>query len=260
MRTYSNIISLTKNSRGIYSLDPTMGCASGTEHDKRGCFSDCYAERISRIYGYDFTKTVKRDFVNKSHLEYVKRQVAKIPLPFVRMGTMGDPSEDWSHTLNICKKLQSTNQLTIFNEPPKQIVIITKHWNKLTEHQLSELLRLNICINTSTSAVDNRIEDMLYEYNRIKPYCKSILRVVTFDFNQANTKGYEYNAVQKSLLKHPVLETVFRASKSNQMVKDGIIKVKKTKFLGKPATLSKRNPKAYVGFCGSCKEMCGVKM
>lgn len=45
MRGYSNKISLTKNSRGIYSLDTSIGCASGMANEQGGCYNDCYAAK-----------------------------------------------------------------------------------------------------------------------------------------------------------------------------------------------------------------------
>jgi hypothetical protein len=36
MRSYSNKITLTENGRGIWTIDPIMGCKSGVEKDKKG--------------------------------------------------------------------------------------------------------------------------------------------------------------------------------------------------------------------------------
>ena len=67
----------------------------------------------------------------------------------------------------------------------KQIVIITKHWNNLTSKQMKELSKFNICFNTSVSALDNKrqLTNSLKQYNKLKKYCKSILRIVSCDFN-----------------------------------------------------------------------------
>ena len=45
---------------------------------------------------------------------------------------------------------------------------------------------MNIIINTSISALDNdyEIEYKLNQYNNLKKYCKSILRIVSCDFNE----------------------------------------------------------------------------
>ena len=62
MKEYSNKISLTKNDRGIYSLDTTIGCYSGVKDNSKGCYNDCYSAKSAKLYGYDFSKTILRDF------------------------------------------------------------------------------------------------------------------------------------------------------------------------------------------------------
>lgn len=265
MKTYSNVISLTKNERGIYSIDPIMGCNSGLLENKRGCYNDCYSAKSALFYGYDFSHNVLRDFKNKKHYLKLIKDIKKIKLPFIRMGSSGDPSENWSHTLYICKKIDKglkSNQLSFFDTiNDKQIVIITKHWNILTDNQLNELSNFNVCINTSVSAIDDfeQLNLRLEQYNKLKKYCKSVLRIVSFDFNINNDLGHKYFKIQKDLFKNDnVIDTVFRCSKNNPLLKDAVINVHKTKFLGKPALVSKYNKKTYFGKCGNCLEMCGA--
>lgn len=256
MRSYSNSISLAENSRGIFSVDPSIGCKSGTNENKNGCYNDCYAARIARIYGYDFSKTVYRDFESISHLETIKKEIRKVKLPFIRMGTMGDPSENWEHTLNICEQLQTKRQLTLFYDEVKEIVIITKHWTNLTAGQLKRLSKLKVCINTSVSAMDGEdlLNNSLEQFEILKPFCRSVLRVVSADFKDA-----ELAHTQEKLFKYDnVIDTVFRVSKHNPLVKDGIINIKQTKFLGKKCYVSKYNKKTYFGKCSTCIELCGV--
>lgn len=263
MREYTNKITLTENSRGIYSLDPSLGCSSGMLNKPKGCYNDCYAARYSKKYGYDFSKTVLRYFESESHKHRIIKQISKIKMPFIRMGTSGDPSENWAHTVNICEAISKKYQLSLFDQQEKEIVIITKHWTKLTNDQLKTISKYKICINTSVSALDdpNLLNDALEQYERLKPYCKSILRVVSCDFNKKNKKGKELAAIQDMLFRHnPVLDTVFRCNPSNPLVKDGIINIKKTKFLGKKCYVSKYNRKTYFGNCANCLEQCGVKM
>lgn len=263
MRAYSDSITLSKNDRGIYSIDPTMGCSSGMELGRRGCYDDCYAARIAKIYGYDFGKTVVRKFKSLRHIKEIRKQVRRVPLPFVRMGTMGDPSENWAHTLNICKIIQSDEQYSLFPIKQKEIVIITKHWQNLTSDQLTELQNLKVCINTSVSVLDNDqlFENSLIQYERLKQFCRSVLRVVSFDFNEENEQAKIFSERQRQLFNnYQCLDTVFRASKNNRYVTDGIIKIKESKFLGKRTFISKFNKKTYFGKCSTCREMCGVTM
>jgi hypothetical protein len=268
MRSYSDKISLTKNDRGIYSLDTSIGCYSGVKDDKNGCYGDCYSAKSARLYGYDFSKTVNRHFANTKHKQEIIREINAIPMPFIRIGSSRDPSEDWEHTLNIIEQISDglqNKQLNIFGNlaPKKEIVIITKHWTNLTNLQLEKLKRFNICVNTSVSAIDepNELENRLKQFKKLKQYSKSILRIVSFDFNTENEVGLKYSNIQNELFKTPnILDTVFRASKGNQLVKDNIINVKKSKFLGKNALISKYNKKTYFGKCGTCLEMCGINI
>lgn len=261
MKTYKSTITLNCNSRGVYSLDPIMGCNSGTKDNKNGCYNDCYAVKAARIHGYDFSKIVLRYFESESHREGIIKQIDKIPLPFVRMGTMGDPSENWEHTIEICKQIQNT-QLRLFDRS-KQIVIITKHWHNLTDKELRIIERFDICINTSVSALDNFdvLLNGLEQFERVKPYCKSILRIVSADFNLENSLGSQLAKIQEDLFRYsPTLDTVLRVNKHNPLVKNGVIKIKESKFLGKKQYLSKYNRKTYIGHCSTCREMCGINL
>ena len=263
MREYKKIITLSNNSRGVWSLDPSLGCYNGTLENEKGCYNDCYAARTAKKYGYDFSKTVLRDFKNISHLESIKNKIKKIDMSFIRMGTNGDPSENWEHTIKIIELISKDKQLSLFKEGKKQIVIIAKHWNTLTEEQLKTISKYNICINTSVSALDDKdqLHKCLNEYSRLKPYCKSILRIVSCDFNKENEKGLELSKLQERLfLNENVIDTVFRVFKNSEYVTSGLINIHQTIFLGKKCYVSKYNKKTYFGKCSSCLEMCGEKL
>lgn len=252
MRSYSKKITLTKNGRGIWTIDPIMGCKSGIEKNCKGCFSDCYAARNARIYGYDFTENVLRDFEDEKHLQSIIRKANKLDFEFIRMGNSGDPSENWEHTLSILEKLKPVK---------KEIVIITRHWNKLNLEQLKRISKLNVCINTSISPIDEDLHQNIEQYEILKGFCKSVLRCVSFNFNTKNKKGMDYEDTQSWIFNnYDVLDTVFRCSKSNPLYKEGIINIKETKFLGDKCYVSKKNPKTYFGGCENCLEKCGVKM
>jgi hypothetical protein len=254
LRLYSDIISLTRNGRGLYCIDTTMGCKSGMDANDKGCYNDCYAARLAKRYGHDFHTTVLRFFKSERHKREILSEIRRINMPFIRIGVSGDPSENWQHTLNILRTLSKANI---------EIVIITRHWTLLTDEQLLCLSKMNICINTSASALDN--EEMrataLEQFKRIKPYCKSILRIISCDFNVNNETGKRLSDIQHSLFKnYPTLDTVFRPSKKNKFITDGIINVKAQVFNGKKQLASKFNKKTYMGKCSACKEMCGVNI
>jgi len=264
MRTYKTTISLSKNGRGIWDLDTIKGCESGVLENDKGCYGDCYALKTAKRYGIDFSKSIERHFENEKHRLQIVRQIEKIDMPFVRIGCAGDPSENWEHTINIIKQLKQNSQLSLFDiSSTKQIVIITRHWKSLTDLQLIELSKYNVCINTSVSALDNEslVKVALTEYERLKPYCKSILRVVSCDFNELNPIGKQMAETQRKLFKNSgVVDTVFRPSKKNHFVIDGIINVKKMGFMKSKALVSKFNKKAFLGKCSSCLEMCGLNL
>lgn len=254
MRSYSTTISLNKNSRGVYSLDPSIGCSSGMTNEIGGCFNDCYAAKSSKLYGYDFSKTVLRDFKNEHHRRKIVNKINKITLDFVRMGTSGDPSEDWGHTIKILNSIKNCN---------KEIVIITKHWTNLTVEQMEFLSTINVCINTSVSALDKPylIKNAVIQYKFLKKYCKSILRIVSADFNLDNDIGLRLSKIQTDLFKNnDTLDTVLRVNKNNQYLKDGVINVTKSKFLGKNTIISKHKKSTYFGKCSTCFEMCGINI
>lgn len=254
MKPYNSEISLVRNSRGVYCIDTTMGCTSGLQETNGGCYGDCYAAKTAKRYGHDFSKTVVRKFISEKHKRDIISQITKIKMPFIRIGCSGDPSENWRHTISVLKVLAKSNT---------DIVIITRHWQILTNEELEYLSTINLCINTSISALDNyeMLENSLTQYNRIKPYCKSALRIVSCDFNLDNEIGRQLSIIQDSLFKNDlVIDTVFRPSKNNKFIVDGIIKVKKEVFNGKLVLASKRNRKTYMGKCNRCKEMCGQSM
>lgn len=264
MKTYKDVISLSKNGRGIWDLDTIKGCASGLSYNKDGCYGDCYAYKTAKRYGIDFSTSIERKFKDKAHLRLIVNKIEKIDMPFIRIGCSGDPSENWEHTINIIKQVRENSQLSLFDiSSTKQIVIITRHWKLLSDQQLIDISKYNICINTSVSALDddNLIKNSLEQYNRIKPFCKSVLRVVSCDFNEDNNIGKLMAEKQRKLFKNEnIIDTVFRPSSKNQFVIDGIINVKKMAFMKKTALVSKYNKKAFLGKCENCIELCGLNL
>ena len=120
MAFFSKYLTIAKNKRGCYYIDPSVGCYSGMQNNPKGCYGECYAAR--NLWAFDFKNTVNRYFKDDNHKEYMINKILQDDEPFIRMGVNGDPSEDWDNTINICEKLGNV----------KPIVIITKHWNKLS--------------------------------------------------------------------------------------------------------------------------------
>lgn len=254
MREYGTRIALVKNSRGIYSLDTVMGCASGMANEPGGCYGDCYSANAARRYGYDFSRSVLRDFESEAHRRSIVARINRIPLDFVRIGSSGDPSDNWAHTLAILRGIEKCN---------KQIVIITRHWNTLTDEQLAYFGTINVVVNTSVSALDKPHvrEHCVAQYNRMKPWCKSILRIVSCSFNMSNARGHELAKVQAELFNNDAtLDTVLRPGKNNAWVTSGVVNVDKAKFMNGMHLVSKHNASAYLGKCSTCHEMCGLNI
>ena len=253
MRNYGDKITLVKNRRGVYDLDTSKGCFSGMFFALDGCYGDCYANKNAKRYGLDFSKTVLRGFKNSKHEKKIINQINNIDMPFIRIGCSGDPSENWGHCIDICEKLRAGTN--------KGIIIITKHFNYLTNEQLKRIKVLNLCINTSVSALDNnrQLENKIKQYEILKGFCKSVLRIVSCDFNEKDKVGTKLKLIQEKLFQNVnTLDTVFRPSKNNEFYLLGIIKAEKVKFLDSLKLASVYNKKAYLGRCDTCPDMCGI--
>lgn len=250
MRSYSSTITLSKNQRGVYSLDTIFGCNRGILNNPKGCYNGCYSARIAKKYGYDFGVNVLRSINNENHIVSIIKKINKIDMPFVRIGSNGDPSCDWEHTIKICK---------FISECKKKIVIITKHWNILTDKQLDELMEIGVYFNTSISALDSNelLNNRIDQYKRIPE--RSILRILSCDFNLGNQLGNKLSRIQTKLFdNNKVIDTIFRVYKKNPYVLNGVINIEKVKFMGKPCHVSRFNNETYFGHCSNCPEMCGI--
>lgn len=252
MKEYLPSISVNRNGRGVLCLDTIVGCPSGMANEPGGCYGDCYAANAAKRYGYDFSKPVLRDFEGAWHVHQILHKINNSSAQFVRIGCIGDPSEDWEHTCKIMFQIEWCR---------KEIVIITRHWNLLTDAQLIYLSGLNLCINTSISALDKPAvrERCLAQYHRIKPHLKSVLRIVSADFNLDNVRGHELAKIQAELFKNEnTLDTVLRVGRRNQLARDGVVILKPHVFNGRKTLASRFNPDSYMGKCGGCTEQCGV--
>ncbi|MHA2039810.1 MAG: hypothetical protein ACW98X_25620 [Promethearchaeota archaeon] len=255
---------MAQNKRGCYYIDTIKGCGVCLKNNPQGCYDNCYSKNIASRYGFDFSRIIKRDFsYNKKQLcvfgfKHTKhgsdiiRQINNIDMPFIRIGEAGDPSQDWEHTINICK---------IISVCKKPIVIVTKHWNIITTRLIKEIEKLNICINTSISALDTEpeIKHRLEQFNRLKNYCKSILRIVSCSFNKYNTIGVRKTKIQDNLFNNSkVIDTIFRPRTSNNLVIKKVINIERVKFLNAYLFASVFNENTFFGHCKECPDMCGL--
>lgn len=251
MRRYTEEIKLVKNNRGVWDLDPFKGCEDGMRARKGGCWGLCYAAKIAKFRGYDFSKTVYRDFKNENDLKKIGKKIAQTSFidgvcpPFVRLGVMCDPSFDWKHTLKIIEKIRGYNP---------NIVIITKHWKELKNDQLLALR--GMCVNTSISALDTnaQIKHRLYWYNKLKKYCNSVLRVNTARFNDPIMQKRQ----EELLGNERVIDNILRIPKSHELVKGGVVSVELCKFLSTKVYASRHDNHVFFGHCSKCNDKCGL--
>lgn len=248
MRQYNTKISLIQNRRWIWDLDPFKWCYYWTLKNKRGCYWLCYAAKIAKFRWFDFTNVIYRDFVDDNHLKQIWRQLKKIE--FVRLGTMCDPSHDWVHTINIINKIRPFI---------KNIVVITKHWTIISDEQLWQLNW--ICINTSISALDTneQIRHRLEQYERLKPYCNSVLRVNTCDFRD-NLFNEKKNIQEMLLKKEKVIDNILRMPNDCRFVEWWLVQVKKVNYLDLEVNASKHNKDIFMWYCKNCKEKCWINL
>ena len=264
MKIYKSYITLNKNARGCYIIDTIKGCPACLKDNLNGCYDECYAYKIAKRYDFEFKKPVLRDFKyndkqlyfygfkDLTHINKIVNQIRKADMPFIRIGEMGDPSENWEHTIKICKEIYNYG---------KKIVIITKHWNTISDKLLKDIEKMNLYINTSISALDNdeQIDKRLNEFYRLKNVCNSILRIVSCDFNKQNEQGLHLSLIQKELFKNNKnIDTIFRPSINNKLVLKKVINVKKIRFLNSYCSASIFNKNTYFGYCNKCPDKCGL--
>lgn len=256
LKRYSNTLTATINEKGVLDIDTIKGCYHGMgAYPHKGCYDACYAYKIAEFRGFNFRSSQLRMIQSVSQMKAIAREIRKSSLQFIRVGTMGDPSYNWEHTISVLKFIKRVK---------KTPVVITKHWKTLTPRQMREMAMLEVILNTSISALDTqnerkkRIAEYL-EYEKMEG--KSILRVVTCDFNTDNERGRDMKKVQDKLLAYKrVIDNPLRAPKSHALVQSGIIRVGKHKDLNSEVYISMHDKNVFVGKCKDCPDMCGLNL
>jgi len=254
LKCYKDELTAVINQKGVLDLDTVKGCTLGIKNNPKGCWGLCYAKKIADFRGIDFSKSVQRRIKNLKQIRDIAKLIMSKKVEFVRIGTMGEPCHYWEHTINVINFIYKCN---------KPIILITKHWIRASDEQLKKLGDMGVIINTSLSPLDTngQIEYRLEQYNRYKKYGKSILRIISCEFNKDNKEGERLANIQSELFKNElVLDNPLRVGLSYPMVKQGIIKVKKVWDLDSQVYMSKFNDKTYVGRCSDCPEKCGITM
>lgn len=254
MRTYGTELTIDINSKGVLDVDVVKGCTFGiAAHGEKGCYQGCYAAAIAKFRGIDFSKAIVRKVKSRTQARHIEKRVKAAPLGFFRVGTMGDPCHSWDETVETVKWLAP------FATP----VIITKHWQKMSDDHAQELVMAGAILNTSVSALDApkhlaRRENELIRYADFGGV--SVARVVSCDFNRETEQGSDMAQVQERLWKYEhVIDNPLRIAATHELVKSGVIKLRKVQDLISVRNISvAEDSKTYVGHCNGCTELCGL--
>jgi len=252
---YKPVLTASENLKGVLDVDTVKGCYSGmAAYPGTGCYGACYAATTAKLYGRDFTVAVSRKPAPWSW-KTVWRQVRDFDANWYRIGTAGDPSHDWNNTVEVCELLKTTG---------KHPVIITKHWQKLSDEHIARLLAVNAVINTSVSGLDTPAElrHRLGQIERLRSAgIKSVARVVSCNFGLTEW-AIERKKTQDELLKlSPMIDNPLRIQANDQRVIDGHLIVDRVAgAVGGGKTISLHNKDTYLGHCAGCSDQCGAHM
>jgi len=254
VRNYGDVLTADVNQKGVLDIDTVKGCTAGmSARPSAGCYDGCYAAQIAKFRGIDFSKSVVRRVISASHADSIVRAVKAAPEGFFRVGTMGDPSHAWEHTIDIIEWLAP------FAVP----VVVTKHWMTATDAQLERLVTSGTVLNTSVSALDTAAE-LKHRERQIQRYAAaggvSVARVVSCDFNTDIPEGARMAGVQDRLFTLlPTLDNPLRVSGEHHLVRAGVIRVTSTHDLSPRARpISVFNKSTYIGHCRDCPDKCGL--
>ena len=253
LRRYGRWLTAALNAKGVMDVDSVKGCTLGMQaYPERGCYGDCYARTIAAYRGFDFTVSVCRNFCGREHLATIRRILNANEATWYRVGTHGDPSHDWAHTMHVCKYLWPTGKVP---------VLVTKHWNVLSDDQLERLRKWGAVVNTSVSGMDTDAElaHRLREVERVREAgVRSVCRVVTCDFGDSEWARSCAEKQEQLLSVSPVIDNPFRPSKTHPRVLNGDIRtVRRIDSIG-GTHVSLHSPSAYLGRCGECPDQCGA--
>ena len=253
-RRYSNVLTVSINRKGVMDVDTVKGCSAGMRtYPNGGCYGECYAYKNARTYGYDFTTSVSRQFMGREHKGTIIKAMVRRSANWYRIGTAGDPSHDWPHTVAIINALWHLHKVP---------VIITKHWEILTDDQIARLRHLQAVINTSVSGMDSDAElwHRIGQLRRLRSAgLRSVCRVVTCHYGES-AWARECQEKQSYLLSlSPTIDNPLRARSANPHVMSGdIIVERRAESVGGGKTVSVNSPSAYLGTCHDCPDQCGV--
>lgn len=252
MRRYSDRLSAEVNSKGVLDVDTVKGCLAINDVDG-GCYGSCYAAKIANFRGIDFSIPVVRMLHGYTHAKRIEDAVRAAPQGFFRVGTMGDPSFAWDHTINI------VTWLAPFAVP----VIVTKHWRLLDDGGLCRLIECGAVLNTSISALDTPAQ-LAHRERQIRRYAVfggiSVARIVSCDFNRDTPEGARMATIQDRLFNEHahIIDNPLRVPRTHRLVDNGVIRVRMMSDLNSMCNISLARNNTYVGKCDQCPDLCGI--
>jgi hypothetical protein len=253
LRRYGPMLTAAVNTKGVMDVDTVKGCTLGMQaYPDGGCYGDCYAHHIAAYRGFDFAVSVKRGFCDREHLATLRRILVSHSATWYRIGTNGDPSHDWPHTVSVCHYLRDGQRTP---------VIVTKHWRTLSDEQLDRLRKLKAVVNTSTSGMDTdaEIAHRVTQLERVRDAgVRSVCRIVTCDYGDSEWARSCAEKQDYLLSLSPVIDNPFRPSKTNEHVVNGdIVTVHRPESIG-GTRVSLLNESAHLGSCEACPDQCGA--
>lgn len=253
LRHYSDLLTVDINEKGVVDVDTVKGCTAGmSARPKAGCYDACYAAKIAKFRGFDFSYAITRTIQSRAQALAIERVVESAPQGFFRIGVMGDPCHAWEETV------KTVEWLCEFARP----VVITKHWRLASDDQLKRLVKCGTALNVSISALDTEAElkHRKAQFFRFKLFGgNSVARIVSCDFNEDNSEGARMKAIQTELFElRPTLDNPLRAPMNHPLVVAGVIRLTKMKDLESERTISLVNSSTYIGHCAGCPDVCGL--
>ena len=254
-KTYSHVLTVTRNGKGVIDVDTVKGCTLGMgAYPDGGCYNECYANKTAYRYGLDFTKSISRKIIDREHLATITKLMNTFDTTWYRIGTSGDPSHDWNNTIVVCNALRHTIKIP---------VIVTKHWIPLADEQIDKFARLGAVFNTSTSGMDTdgEIKHRVEQIDRLKQAgIKSINRIVTCKFGKTEWARRCKEKQDYLLSIKPIIDNPFRCSNTNVLAINGdiIVSNKQESTGGGCKLVSLQSDNAYLGLCEECPDQCGI--
>jgi hypothetical protein len=254
-RRYLPVLTVTENGKGVLDVDTIKGCSFGMKaYPDGGCYGECYAAKTAARYGIDFTKSVSRQFCGLWHRTTLTKIMMAHPVSWYRIGTAGDPCHDWTHTVSTMRD---------FRWAKKTPVIITKHWEILTDEQIDGLRWLKAVVNTSTSGLDSDAElsHRIVQIERLRSSgVRSVCRVVTCNYGKSEWARSRKEKQDYLLSLAPVIDNPLRVRLSNPHVLNGdILITRRDDSVGGGRTVSLHG-QVYLGSCTRCPDQCGIEM